>query len=765
MESLTKANNNRTKRFLYRSINNLTFLHNMNTKYNEWDNFEKMKSEIESKKFKSKRQFYNKDRAAYNVCVKNGWLDILCADLPEYVRGEKPVSNKAPYISEIPELMCLWSKEKNPLGLASTIRANSLQVEANWICPKCGNVFPRIVSRVYHGSIYCRTCTSNKNAQDYIDRKIKEEGSFEDNYPILATCWDYEENEEHKINGRYLPSHFLSHSNKEVYWKCPQCNYRWKQPINTRVSAKFSCPECYRKDNSKLRFGNEPISVTHPYLLEIWDKDNTILPEDVTAHDSTHKIKWICPKGHKWKQIVSYMVNTTSDCPCCKKEAQTSFPEQAVLFYLMKVTRVIGQYKFDGIHGCIDIFLPDLNVAIEYDGYYYHKGKEVIEKKKDEFLVSKGVRVIRIKENNMCNIQNDSILIIKDKNNKYLPVAIAALTRLLQLPDIEVNLIADEIAIMEQYKTMIRENSIAAMYPHLLEEWDYEKNRTLDPYCFSQGSKISVWWKCKTNPKHIWKASILSRRKTGCPYCVGVRFFPGENDFATKRPDLLKEWDDENNKGISPDSIAFGDSQKVNWICSECGHKWQAPLSSRSVNNRGCPECAKKKRTVTRNKTLVANHGSLADNYPVLMLDWDWNKNKGVNPKSIPSRTRAEVYWKCHICQYEWQKSPDQRIGKHLGCPECSKKEQARTRRLKLVEEQGSIVTTHSHLLLDWNGSVNQIPSEELVAGSHERVNWKCHLCGHEWPTSVYKRAVLGHRCPKCKSTMPIAKSFELADR
>lgn len=724
----------------------------MNSKYDEWNDFEKMKSEIESKKYKSKRQFYNNNRAAYNACVKNGWLELLCSDLPEYVRGKKQASNKAPYISEIPELMNMWSIEGNPLGLASTTRANSLQVEATWICSICGTKFSRIVGNVYHGSIYCHTCTSNKNVQDYIDRRIKEVGSFEDNYPNLASCWDYEENEKHKINGRYLPSHYLSHSNEEVYWKCNICNYTWQQSINARVLAKFSCPECYKKDNSKLRFGAEPISVTHPYLLKIWDKDNTILPEDITAHDSIHEIKWVCPKGHKWKQIASYMVNTTSDCPCCKKEAQTSFPEQAVLFYLKKEIRAMGQYKFDGLSGCIDIFVPDLNVAIEYDGMYPHKGKELSDKKKTDFLLSKGVRVIRIIESNMCDVQNDNIFIIKDKNNKYLPTAISVLSRLLQLPDIEVDLIADEIAIMEQYKTMIRENSIAVKYPHLLEEWDYEENRALDPYCFAQGSNASVWWKCKNNPQHKWKASISSRRKTGCPYCAGVKFFPGENDFATKRPDLLLEWDYENNKGILPDSIAFGDKREVNWICSVCGHKWPAPLSSRSVNNCGCPECAKKKRTATRHKTLVTKHGSLAENYPELMKDWDWDKNQNIDPYSIPSRISTQVYWKCHICQYEWSKSPDQRIGKHLGCPVCSKKEQARTRRLKLVEEQGSIVTTHPHLLLDWNGSINQIPPEELVAGSHERVNWKCHFCDHEWPTSVYKRAVLGHRCPKCKS-------------
>lgn len=580
-------------------------------------------------------------------------------------------------------------------------------------------------------------------------------GSFEDNYPNLATCWNYEENEKHKIKGRYLPSHFLPRSNEKVYWKCPECDYHWQQPINARVLAKFPCPECYKKDNSKLRFGNEPITVTHPYLLKIWDKDNRVLPEDITAHDSTHKIKWVCSKGHKWKQIVSYMVNTTSDCPCCKKEAQTSFPEQAVLFYLKKVTRAISQYKFDGLHGCIDIFLPDLNVAIEYDGYYYHKGKEISEKKKDEFLVSKGVKVIRIKESKKCNkyyVENNSIFIEIDKNNQNLFFAIDALCEMLQIPLIQVDLIKDEVAIMEQYKSMVRDNSIAVMYPHLLEEWDYERNGTLDPYCFSHGTKARVSWKCKKNPHHIWNASINSRRKNGCPYCAGAKFFAGENDFATKRPDLLLEWDYENNKGISPDSIAFGDHKKVNWICSVCGHKWQASLSSRSVNNNGCPECAKKKRTATRHKTLVSKHGSLADNYPDLMKDWDWEKNLDIDPYSVPSRISTQVYWKCHICQYEWSKSPDERIGKHLGCPECSKKEQARTRRLKLVEERGTILTTHPHLLLDWNGSVNQIPPEELVAGSGERVNWKCHFCDHEWTTSVYKRAVLSHRCPKCKN-------------
>ena len=50
----------------------------------------------------------------------------------------------------------------------------------------------------------------------------------------------------------------------------------------------------------------------------------------------------------------------------------------------------------------LDIFIPSLNLGIEYDGDYWHSLPDMIErdKKKDLACKEKGIKLIRIKEYN-----------------------------------------------------------------------------------------------------------------------------------------------------------------------------------------------------------------------------------------------------------------------------------------------------------------------------------------------------------------------------
>ena len=46
-------------------------------------------------------------------------------------------------------------------------------------------------------------------------------------------------------------------------------------------------------------------------------------------------------------------------------------------------------------------------------------------------------------------------------------------------------------------------------------------------------------------------------------------------------PELINEWDFERNGELKPDMIAAGSSQSVNWICSTCRYRWEAPVYHR----------------------------------------------------------------------------------------------------------------------------------------------------------------------------------------
>ena len=77
------------------------------------------------------------------------------------------------------------------------------------------------------------------------------------------------------------------------------------------------------------------------------------------------------------------------------------------------------------------------------------------------------------------------------------------------------------------------------------------------------------------------------------------RVIKGENDLKTKAPEIAAEWDFGQNSGF-PEDYFYGSTERVNWICSVCGHKWNTKIRYRAENRKsGCPVCGRAKRGKT----------------------------------------------------------------------------------------------------------------------------------------------------------------------
>ena len=95
-----------------------------------------------------------------------------------------------------------------------------------------------------------------------------------------------------------------------------------------------------------------------------------------------------------------------SGCPVCARLATVSYPESIVSYYIQSLgTPCILQASNASIpqleNMSVDLYLPAYNLAIEYDGSFYHP--EGIERKqrdykKDAVLVSSGIKLIRIRD-------------------------------------------------------------------------------------------------------------------------------------------------------------------------------------------------------------------------------------------------------------------------------------------------------------------------------------------------------------------------------
>jgi hypothetical protein len=64
-------------------------------------------------------------------------------------------------------------------------------------------------------------------------------------------------------------------------------------------------------------------------------------------------------------------------------------------------------------------------------------------------------------------------------------------------------------------------NSLASRFPALAAEWHPTKNGRLRPEGVVPGTARTVWWRCSKDPSHTWRARIVMRVTRGhaCPQC------------------------------------------------------------------------------------------------------------------------------------------------------------------------------------------------------------------------------------------------------
>ena len=111
-----------------------------------------------------------------------------------------------------------------------------------------------------------------------------------------------------------------------------------------------------------------------------------------------------------------------------------------------------------------------------------------------------------------------------------------------------------------------------------------------------------------------------------------VRIIVGTNDLFTTNPELKKAWDFDKNT-ISPLEVTAGSHKKAWWICSK-GHSWTADIGSRSKGS-GCPYCS--------GRLAVSGVNDLATIYPNISLEWNYPKNRGLNPNTLIKRYGGNV--------------------------------------------------------------------------------------------------------------------------
>ena len=202
-------------------------------------------------------------------------------------------------------------------------------------------------------------------------------------------------------------------SKRKLVWRC-QCGNTWFASALYRTYNKSAvCPDCqigiresrrYKKVlesggqldqwcNNNGTFGK----MISEQFAEMDDRGNKITMQELTpSQDRTVWWAHTTATGdvHEWLATVHNRTSNKQMCPYCSR-GQTQTNEQVIYRILKKFfPDTLNRYKIDGFE--YDVYIPSIKLCIEYDGEYYHTGREARDMMKGQRAAKLGLHFIRI---------------------------------------------------------------------------------------------------------------------------------------------------------------------------------------------------------------------------------------------------------------------------------------------------------------------------------------------------------------------------------
>ncbi|NME81859.1 zinc-ribbon domain-containing protein [Clostridium sp. SM-530-WT-3G] len=533
--------------------------------------------------------------------IKIAWI---CSKNPDHKwfanlsnRARKNNSRGCPYCSnEIlsaenclanvnPKLAREFSIDFNDGLTAADVQAGSGK-EVYWKCSICNYIYKASVTERNKGHKKCPRCSS-----------------IAYNYPELMKDWDKEK------NSGIDPYILNKGSHKIVYWKCHKCGYEWQSMAYERTIGHKECIGC------------KSLANTFPIIAQDWDYElnGNLTPMDVTPY-SNKKVYWRCSKNPTHKERKSVNDRCNYGCSLCSRGRNTSISEVMIYLAFKEVFGdVHNRFKIqnDKKLEC-DILIPQIALAIEYDGYRYHKNKKEQDEEKNRRLAhqkinNKEITFIRIREEGLPKLKSYGSFHITIKRH---------LTKL-----------------NEFYKNLIN-----------LIELIYHGNNEM-----------------KSRTELLRKVEIDNMRYKALIYLSNI---DEKSSLQSVNPELAKEWHPTKNDGLLPIHVKPFSNEVVWWCCNKCGYEWRESVSKRNAGS-GCP-----RENGRGSAFVVTEENSLYTNYPALAEEWNVKANNGKTPSEVYYKSTLEYYWTCrrnpdYLCKMSVRKKA-RKLNRCLNCDQYS---------------------------------------------------------------------------------------------
>lgn len=209
------------------------------------------------------------------------------------------------------------------------------------------------------------------------------------------------------LNGDLTPDKVTVRSGIYVWWQCPEGSadepHEWRTIIANRTGAAGAgtgsgCRVCAGQAPTR----STSLGAVNPVLAAQW---HPTLNGDLTPWDVLPKsdriVNWQCPvnPSHVWPATVGNR-SMGRGCPECRlvrtseKEIRLCHELATVLPWdpaIGIVTLASGKYWY------VDFCLTDERLIVEYDGAWWHTGKETRDRVKSDSLASEGWKVVRVR--------------------------------------------------------------------------------------------------------------------------------------------------------------------------------------------------------------------------------------------------------------------------------------------------------------------------------------------------------------------------------
>lgn len=379
-------------------------------------------------------------------------------------------------------------------------------------------------------------------------------------------------------------------SRKDIVWTCINGHNFNKQIRDFSKPTGTSCPTCRKKGNTV--YDSELKSELSP--------NNTINPKDIFIGDNRTKLIWECTQcKYEYEASPWQRDKKKTACPKCSNKRSQSrneiriFSELSSIFNNVEENFILEGYKYD-------VYVKDINLLIEYDGYHWHSKYKTIKNDllKNQIASDNNFDILRIREQGLNKI-NDNDIILNFNCDTYRDNE-SQINILNLLIDYINNNYNKTISKYENYflnDSLYNEKLSQGFVKNDLtnhpkfSEYDEEKTG-INPRAISCGSRQMVYWKCDKGHDHSWQDTPNNRKTRNCPFCSNHRVSI-TNRLDKIHPNSIKLWSNKN-KNKPNDYTHRNGKEEIIWNCSSCHNEFTKTIARMDDSQGYCPHCKTK---------------------------------------------------------------------------------------------------------------------------------------------------------------------------